>query len=102
VSLLFCDESEKGEKGLEPRVILRRPALLTRAFSSRSALKMKSRGDSCCVSDVEIKAAGGVGESSLLEEESLLLNIIVSLVLGESRTDLEKVGIGRADGAGEA
>jgi hypothetical protein len=104
-SLLFFGDSKGGENGPESWAVPRsKLALFTLAFSSRSALKKKSRGDSSrCVSGGEIRAIGGVGELLLLEEESSLFVVKIPLVPGESGTDFEKkLGIGRAEGAGEA
>jgi hypothetical protein len=78
-------------------------ALRALAFSSLSALKKKSNGDSSRRRSATCALTrGGVDESLEME---LLSSVRESetLMLGDSGTDLEKkLGIGNADGAGEA
>lgn len=88
LSCLFTAESDGGGKGPDSEEVPRKElALRTLAFSSRSALKKKSNGDSSrCGCVIAILADGGVGES-LLEDVSFWVER--PLIPGESGTDLE-------------
>jgi hypothetical protein len=88
LSCLLRGESDGGGKGPDSEgVPLKELALRALAFSSRSALKKKSNGDSSRCGCVAILADGGVGESTPLEDDSFCVGR--SLMPGESGTDLE-------------
>ncbi len=89
LSRSFTGESDGGGNGPDPEgVPWKELALRALAFSSRSALKKRSSGDSSRSGYVvPILAGGGVGESMPLEGASFCAGR--PLIPGESGTDLE-------------